>query len=175
MEFRLSKCILREWRIEDAYALAKHADNPKIAANLRDGFPSPYTVREAENWINKVAFFGPHIFLAIEINKEAAGGIGIIFKDDVYRRNAEIGYWLSEKYWNLGIMTEAVDTLVDYTFKNYDIIRISASIFEYNRASMRILEKCGFRKEAIHRQAVVKNGKVIDEHVWVLFKPSIVK
>ncbi len=172
MEFILSQCILREWRRQDATSLAKHANNPKIAANLRDGFPNPYTLKDAEKWISDVAFIGPHILLAVDIGHEAVGGIGMSFKADVYRKSAEIGYWLSEIYWNRGIMTEAVNTLVRYTFDHYDILRISAAIFEHNTASMRLLEKCGFRKEAIHRQAVIKNGRIMDEHVWAILKPD---
>jgi ribosomal-protein-alanine N-acetyltransferase len=173
MEFILSQCILREWKRQDAPALAKHANNPKIAGNLRDGFPYPYTLKNAEKWISDVAFIGPHIILAIDIGNEAVGGIGIFFKEDVYRKNAEIGYWLSEMYWNRGIMTEAVNTLVGYTFEHYDILRISAAIFEHNKASMHLLEKCGFRREAIHRQAVIKNGHVMDEYVWAIFKSNL--
>ena len=40
--------VIRKWRMEDKYALAALLNNPRILANLRDGIPYPYTVRDAE-------------------------------------------------------------------------------------------------------------------------------
>jgi RimJ/RimL family protein N-acetyltransferase len=112
-----------------------------------------------------------HIFLAIEVDGEAVGGIGAQFKDDVFRQNAEIGYWLSEQYWGRGLMSKAVDMLVDHVFLQYpDIHRIYADLFAYNPASARVLQKCGFHLEAIHKNAVIKNGKVVDEHRYARFR-----
>ena len=47
-----------------------------------------------------------------------------------------------------------------------DIARIYAGIFEYNTASMRLLEKCGFKKEAVLEKAVFKRGKLYNEIVY---------
>ena len=50
----------------------------------------------------------PSADFAIEIEGKAVGGIGNVPNSDVERISAEIGYWLGEKYWNKGIMTDAV-------------------------------------------------------------------
>jgi RimJ/RimL family protein N-acetyltransferase len=60
-------------------------------------------------------------------------------------------------------MTKAVNLICDFGFKNMDIVRIHAGIFEYNPASMRVLEKCGFKREGIFEKSVFKNGKFYDE------------
>ena len=163
---------LRPWHREDAVSLIKHANNPRVAINLRDGFPYPYTPQDAGIWLETVNENRDNIILAIEVNGEAAGGIGLHGLKDVYRYNTEVGYWLSEKYWGKGIMTDAVSVMVEHAFTQRSWLRIFATIYEYNLSSMRVLEKCGFKKEAIHRKAVMKEGKLLDEHLYSLLKEN---
>jgi len=166
-----NRITLRPWRESDLPALVRHADNFNIWKNLRDGFPHPYTEESGTGWLKMVTDEPRNLILAIEIDGEAAGSIGIIFKDDVYRITAEIGYWLSEQHWGKGLMTEAVNLLVGYVFANYpEINLIYAEIFSYNPASGKVLEKCGFHLEAIHKNAVFKNGQLLDEHRYVRFR-----
>jgi [ribosomal protein S5]-alanine N-acetyltransferase len=154
---------LREFTPDDKYRLAELADNPKISINLRDGFPNPYTVADAENFLEKFANQDSALVLAVEYNGEYVGNIGLHKATDVYRKSAEIGYFLGESYWNLGIMTKAVNLICDYGFKAMDIVRIHAGIFSFNPASMRVLEKCGFKREAVFEKAIIKKGKIYDE------------
>ncbi len=162
---------LRPWRESDLTSLVRHANNFNIWINLRDGFPYPYTEEAGRAWLEMAVNERTHLLLAIEIGGHAAGGIGAIFKDDVYNINVEFGYWLSEEFWGRGYVTEAVNLLVDYVFVSYpDIQRIYADLFSYNPASGRVLQKCGFHLEAIHKDAVRKNGKVVDEHRYVKFR-----
>lgn len=161
--------ILRNWDLDDAGSLAKHANNPRIAASMRDAFPSPYTLDDANRFIRMATGETPNLFLAIEIDGEAVGGIGIHPLDDVRHRTAEIGYWLSESYWGHGFVTDAVRSLVPVAFSEFDIVRLQAGIFSDNFSSMRVLEKCGFIREAIHKNAITKNNRLLDEVVYVFF------
>ena len=170
MEIQCTKSLLRPWRIDDALSLCKYANNSKVSENLRDIFPFPYTQVDAEFFIKNIASATNNLILAIEVDGAAVGSIGIMPQTDVYRKNAELGYWLGEQYWGRGIVTEAVNAVVDHTFKNLTITRIYASVFERNIASIRVLEKCGFEKEAIHYKAVVKNNVVMDEYRYVKLK-----
>lgn len=158
---------LRPLTSNDKYRLAELANNPKVAINLRDGFPHPYTIEDAEKFIQTFAIQEPQQIFAIDYNGEYAGNIGLHKAGDVYRLSAEIGYFLGESYWNKGIMTQAVNLICDYGFEKLDIIRIHAGIFEFNPASMRVLEKCGFKKEAVFEKAIIKAGKIYDEHRYV--------
>jgi RimJ/RimL family protein N-acetyltransferase len=81
----------------------------------------------------------------------------------VYRLGAEIGYFLGEPYWGKGIMTKAVNLVCDYAFRELGIIRIDTGVFDFNQASMRVLEKCGFVREAVFRKSVIKRGRICDE------------
>ncbi len=161
---------MRPWHPEDAPSLVKHANNPNVARNLRDGFPYPYTLPDARRWIDMVGENRSDLILAIEIEGEAAGGIGIYAGKDVYRYNGEIGYWLSQAHWGKGIMSDAVAALVDYAFLQTQWLRLFATIFESNTPSMRVLEKCGFSHEAIHKLTVMKEGIMMDEHLFALLK-----
>jgi RimJ/RimL family protein N-acetyltransferase len=84
-----------------------------------------------------------------------------------------LGYWLGEELWGKGIMPEAAKLVTDYAFEYFNFIRIQASIFSKNPRSMRVLEKAGYQKEAILRNAVIKNGEVMDEHVYAILKIEI--
>ena len=140
--------------------------------NLRNSFPHPFSVNDAISWISLNRNNLKPTNLAITINDDVVGGIGITQQSDIYQLNAEIGYWLGEAFWNKGIMTEAVKAMVDYTFTNFRVIRIYAGVFAYNIASMRVLEKAGFHQEAIHKHAIFKNGRVHDEHLYAILKPD---
>jgi [ribosomal protein S5]-alanine N-acetyltransferase len=162
-EFRL-----RPWQSGDEVPLVAHANNYKIWLNLRDTFPHPYTLEDAQTWVQFAPSFPNSLNLAIEIDGAACGGMGLLFQSDVHRRSAEIGYWLGEAYWNRGIVTAAVKLLSAYAFRHYDICRLYAGIFQYNQASMRVLEKAGYQLEAVHRLAVTKNGRTVDEYLYTL-------
>lgn len=167
MELRAGEARIRHWRREDAPALARHADNRRIWRNVRDHFPYPYTLADAELWIERVlAGPEPRTQFAIEVDGEAAGGIGVFLQEDVARRSAEIGYWLGEAHWGRGIMTDAVRHFTDYAFATYDLLRLYALVFEWNTGSCRVLEKAGYLLEGRLRRAVVKDGQVLDQFVY---------
>lgn len=154
---------LRKFTYDDIPRLAELANNEKISNNLRDAFPHPYTEKDAETFIGMVLTQEPTQIFAIEYQDLYVGNIGLHLETDVYRKSAEIGYFVGEPYWNLGIMTKAVKLICDYGFEELGIVRIFAGIFEYNHASQRVLEKCGFAKEAIFKQAIIKKGEIYDE------------
>jgi len=138
---------------------------------MRDAFPHPYTLEDAHRFFERAGEAG-NLFLAIEVGAEAVGGIGIHFQDDVYRHTGEIGYWLSASCWGRGIATDAVRTFVPVVFMETDLIRIQAGIFADNPASARVLEKSGFVREAVHKDAITKKGVVMDEIVYAILKPQ---
>ena len=172
MQITTPGAVLRDWRPEDAASLARHADCPRIAAMMRDGFPSPYALEDAHRFIAAATGSRASLLLAIEVDGEAVGGIGVHPLEDVYRRTAEIGYWLSESCRGRGIATDAVRALVPVAFRRFDIVRLQAGVFSGNPASMRVLERSGFVREAVHTDAIWKNDRLLDEVVYVCFGPE---
>ena len=129
---------LRPFTINDLDSLVKYANNPKIANNLTDKFPYPYTTENGKMFIEFATKNTPTNIFAIDINGEICGGIGIHPQEDVHRKNAELGYWLAEPFWGNGIITKAIVQMVDYGFKNFDITRIFARPYGTNEASQRV-------------------------------------
>lgn len=159
---------LRRLRLEDAPQLAAYANNPKIAANLMDRFPSPYTLEDANWFINYAAENERESVFAIDRGAGLIGVIGMVFKTDVYSASAELGYWLGEPYWGRGIIPEAIALIVKHAFEDLRHSRVYANVFHTNPASRRVLEKVGFEREGIARKAIVKNGQILD--VWTYGK-----
>ncbi|MBK7129384.1 MAG: GNAT family N-acetyltransferase [Crocinitomicaceae bacterium] len=160
---------LRPWKISDIEHLIKYADNPKIAVNMTDGFPTPYTRENGQNFLD-MATQNPDRLFAIIVNHEAVGGIGIHPLSDIQRKNAELGYWLAEPYWNNGIVSSAIRKVTTIAFQNFDITRFFARPFGTNLASQKVLEKVGYKLEARLKDTFFKNGKFIDELIYSVRK-----
>lgn len=168
MELLLPGCVLRSWRNEDEASLVRHANNPKIWLNLRDRFPHPYTVADARRWIGSVRAERPTTNFAIAVDGLAVGGVGFHIQDDVFHRSAEIGYWLGEELWGRGITTEAVRAVTEHAFAQHDLCRLYATVFEWNGASARVLEKAGYVFEGRLRRSATKAGRTIDQLLYAV-------
>jgi ribosomal-protein-alanine N-acetyltransferase len=167
----LSRCTLREWRDGDRTSLVRHADNPRVARGLRDAFPQPYGVADADRWIKSTAGSDPQTIFAIDVAGEACGGIGLHVQADVFRSSAEIGYWLGERYWGRGIATESVRASTKYAFDGLGLEHVYATVFENNPASARVLEKAGYEQEGRLRRHVTKGGVTMDVLLYGIVRP----
>ena len=161
---------LRTLREDDAEVLASYANNPRIAVNLRDGFPHPYMIGHAIEFIRNFGSNPDANVRVIECDGKFCGVIGLHRQADVYYQTAEIGYWIAEPFWGKGIATEAVRQMTAYGFETMGLLRIHTGVFEYNPSSMRVLEKNGYVRDGIFRKSVTKMGKVWDE-----FRYSIIR
>ena len=146
------------------------ANNHAIAINTRDAFPYPYTIEDADTFLKAATNGVLGNVYGIYDGNTFVGCCSLIPQQDVHCINAEIGYWIGEPYWNKGYATETVKRLLNIAFKELNLLRVYASIFEYNRASMRVLEKNGFQKEAIIKASIIKGGKIVDEHLYSIRK-----
>jgi RimJ/RimL family protein N-acetyltransferase len=158
---------LRKIRPDDADSLVKYGNNEKIARNLRNVFPSPYTMEDAEEWI-RTSTTEDHFrySFAVTVDDEYIGMAGLHPKTDVYLRTVELGYWVGEPFWGQGLVSEAVDLLCTLAFTELDIARVEACVYEWNPASARVLEKNGFELEGRQRKAIYKEGQLIDQFIY---------
>lgn len=166
MRTQLKSCVLRPWELSDAPSVARHANDREIWLHLRDFFPHPYTLADAESWLPRVAGKTPPTALAIEVAGQAAGNISAAIQSDVHRLTAEIGYWIGRAHWGKGIMTEAVGAFTAYLFDTFKLERVFAEPYENSPASCRLLEKNGFVLEGQKRRSVVKDGLVLDQFLY---------
>ncbi len=160
------KVKLRPFKESDAERLALLANNYNIAKFLRNGFPHPYTVAHAKGFIDSLKNDNPTQRFVITVNDAMIGGAGIHLQDDIFELNAELGYWIGEPYWGKGYMSDAIQQITDYAFANFKINRIFARVFGNNPASMRVVEKAGFKLEAKYDQTLLKFGEVLDEYIY---------
>jgi ribosomal-protein-alanine N-acetyltransferase len=158
--------ILRSYHAQDAEALVAIANNRKIWLNLRDVFPHPYHLEDAQRFIKMCTESEPHAVLGIEYQGILAGSIGLHLQVDVYRLSAELGYFVGEPFWNKAIASEAVKRMLQYGFETLHLHRIYASVYAHNKASMHVLEKNGFTLEGVKKQAVYKNESFTDEYFY---------
>jgi RimJ/RimL family protein N-acetyltransferase len=168
MRLDLGSCVIRSWQAGDAEALARHANDRRVSINLRDRFPHPYALADAETWLRLNADRTPEANFAITVDAQAVGGIGLVLHEDIERCSAEIGYWLGQEYWNRGLATAAVRALTAHGFATLPLTRIYAVVFAENTASMRVLEKAGYRCEGRLRRSVIKDGIVHDSVMYAI-------
>lgn len=168
MELMCDGFVIRPWQSGDEYTFVKYANNRNVWINLRDSFPWPYTLDDARTWIEVAR--GMDTAFAIAVEAEAIGGISFQVQPDVHAISAELGYWLGEPFWGRGIATQAVRTIAGYAFAHHDIFRLFATVFEWNPASARVLEKAGFQYEGRLRKSVRKDGKIIDQLLYAKIK-----
>lgn len=166
---------LKEIQAASTSEIQQLANNPLIAQNLKDVFPHPYALANAEEFLAlaKQGVLG-HVF-GIFVDDTFIGVCRVVPQGDIYRNNAEIGYWIGQPYWGKGYATATVNLLTAFAFNELKVLRIFAGVFESNKASMRVLEKAGYTLEAVLKSAIVKNGVVLDEYLYRVFNPDLQK
>jgi [ribosomal protein S5]-alanine N-acetyltransferase len=168
MQVETERCLLRPFTTGDRERLTEIADDRRISRNLTDQFPYPYTAEDADEWIELASGQSPVRNFAIEVDGSIVGGIGVEQMAGEKHHVAAVGYWLTPATWGQGLATEALSAMIEYVQATFpQIRRLQASVYGWNPASGRVLEKCGFEREATLQGAIVKDGGVTDEHIYV--------
>lgn len=164
---------LRPFRAGDERSLVAAANDEIVARYLRDRFPHPYTMEDARSWVAFNEGLLPVRNYAIDVGGAVVGGAGFVFGDDVYRFSAEVGYWLGRAHWGKGIASSALAALTRVGFERHRMARLFAGVFEGNIASMRVLEKCGYRHEGVSKKQAFKNGRFVDVHNYGIVREDL--
>lgn len=172
MDLDCGPCRVRDWRREDRASLLGLANNRAIWRNLTHRFPHPYTDADADFWFALLARTAAPPHWAIDVDGDAVGGIGIDIGAGVFAKSARFGYWLGQPFWGCGLMTAAVRATTAHIFTHYDLLRLEAPVFEWNPASMRVLEKSGFVREGVLRQSICKDGQIIDAVLYARLRDT---
>ena len=160
---------LRNFVDSDINSIVIYANNINVSRYMASRMPYPYTKADAIWWV-ETGSKEQGLNYAIDLDGKCIGVVSVRFGDLELQYSAEIGYWIAEDHWGKGIGTEAVSKMTDHIFSEMKTVRLSAPVYSPNKGSMRVLEKCGYTLEAIHRKAVFKSDKFLDEHVFVKFR-----
>lgn len=159
---------LRDFTPSDTDALVRILNDDEVVRYLSTKIPSPYTAKDADWWINEGSKNG--LIKAIACDRQLIGCIGVVPGEHEYHRSGEIGYWLDRAYWQRGLMSKAIVLITDEVFATTSMNRIFGTVFSDNLASQKLLEKCGFRPEAVLSQSIFKNGQFYDAHIFAKLK-----
>ncbi|HEX2052636.1 MAG TPA: GNAT family protein [Actinomycetota bacterium] len=163
---------IRPWRAADLESLVRHANDREVWLNLRDRFPHPYTWSDGEQFLDSALAQEPVRYFAIEHDGLAVGGVGIEPGEDIERISGELGYWVGREHWGRGLATEAAREATTYAFEVLGLHRVWATPFKRNPASIRVLEKLGFRPEGEFVECVLKEGRLESMLVYAITAPE---
>ena len=159
--------VLREYAESDLDRLVNLANNQNVSRYLVYTFPYPYLRNDAEWWIGTGSKQNGATTRVIEYQGLFVGSVGITPQSGWREHLGEIGYWVAEDYWGKGIATAALRQMTDYGFISRNFRKLYAPVLAPNVASMRVLGKCGYEREAILKDEVQKNGSYFDTHHFV--------
>jgi len=160
VKLHCGRCVVRDWTRADRPSLVRFANNRNVWRSLKDRFPHPYTDAHADQWFGMLEAMAEPTHWAIEVDGEAVGSIGVELD------SGHFGYWLGEPLWGCGIMSAAVAHVAPYALQHFRLPRLQSPVFEWNAASMRVLEKCGFVRQHRLRGSLVKDGRLIDQVLY---------
>jgi len=162
--------LLREYTDSDLERLVTLANNQNVSRYLVSTFPYPYTFKDAEWWIGTGSNQNGAITRVVEYRGLFVGSVGITPQSGWRDHLGEIGYWVAEDYWGKGLATAALREMTAYGLANRQFRKLYAPVLGPNVASMRVLEKCGYQREAILKDEVQKGGRYFDIHHFALHR-----
>jgi ribosomal-protein-alanine N-acetyltransferase len=87
---------------------------------------------------------------------------------DLHNQTADFGYTFNRRYWNNGYATEAARALLNVAFLRLGLHRVWATCDTRNRASYRVMEKLGMRREALFQKDVLQKGEWRDSYFYAI-------
>ena len=149
---------------DDMYSYSSREDVTKFL--LWDAHPDPLYTEQYIRYLQERYAVGDFYDYAIVLreNGRMIGTVGFT-TFDLPNYSAELGYVVSPEYQGRGYATEAVSALISFGFEKCDLARISAVCMQENVASLRVMEKCGLKREGLLRNAVYAKGEMRDVYL----------
>lgn len=163
---------LRKLSMRDAQDIYDYSRDPEVARYvLWEAQRNPSEARSYVRYMLRKYRMGEPASWGIELKAErrVVGTIGFMW---IQRENAaaEVGYSLSRAHWNRGIMTEALNAVLEYGFRGMNLNRIEAQHETGNPASGAVMRKCGMRREGLLRQRLLNKGKFVDVELYAILR-----
>ncbi len=172
MAIQTRRLTLRPARMRDAQDMFEYSKDPEVAKHVL--WEAHQSLRETRAVLRRMIHdyrFAPPFTYVIELNEESRviGTIGLMTLNR-QNRSAEVGYSLSRKYWNQGLMTEALQALLAYCFKELKLNRVEAQHEVENPASGAVMRHAGMRHEGTLRKRLYNKGQFRDMELYAILK-----
>lgn len=167
-----SRLVLRKLIIKDANDMYEYASNPEVSRTVVWDYHK--SIKDTMSFLNKVM---------VQYQKGIPAPWGMVYKKDnkligtggyhlwyPQHSYAELGYVVSQRYWNKGLMTEALKEMIRFGFEVMQLNRIEARCFIDNGASERVMQKCGMKYEGTLRSTIFVKGQFKDLKVYSLLR-----
>ena len=164
---------LRPFKVEDADAMFRNwANDDEVTKYLT--WPTHTSVEVSRyvlnDWVPRyVENDYYHWAIVPRELGEPVGSMAVVHKDDKAEM-AHIGYGIGKKWWNRGITSEALAAVIRYLFTEVGYNRIESRHDPRNPNSGRVMQKCGMKYEAIHREADWNNQGICDLAMYAILK-----
>ena len=139
--------MLRPWVEDDVPALVAACNDPEIPRWIPVS-PSPYTEEDARAFIRGEVRSGPEHSFAMTYDEAVLGSIGMSVN---MNRTGHVGYWCAREARGRGLTPRALRLVCRYGFGELSLGRLELITDPDNRASQRVAEKVGFRREGVLR------------------------
>ena len=159
---------LREVTMDDAEAIFNYSSNGNVSRCLL--WETHQTLEDTKAFIEMaIEAYKMQEFYhwGIEYNGQLIGTIDYVGVNE-YSGMGEIGYVLSEAYWNKGFVTEAAKRIIDFGFDELGLVRIQARCIAENKSSSRVMEKCGMTFEGTLRKGLLVKGVHRDINMYAI-------
>ena len=168
-ELTTERFLLQQILPEDQTFIFEGLSHPEVILFYGVRYDSFEATKSQMDWYEKNLLAGTGISWKI-IDKTSGEKIGVVsfYYFQPEHKKAEIGFWIFPPYWNKGIVSEVLQTIIQYCQKEKGIHRLQAFVEEGNIASSRVLEKNGFAYEGMMKDCEIKNGKYISLLVYSL-------
>ncbi len=166
------RLLLRKMTMKDAQDIFAYSQDPEVARHvLWDAQKSLNEAKDYIRYMRKRYFYNQPSSWGIIYQKTGRliGTIGYMDYDE-NNSTVEVGYSLSRHYWNQGLMTEALQKVIEVSFEELEIHRIEAQHEIDNPSSGRVMEKCGMKKEGVLRERLYNKGKYADMVLYSILR-----
>ncbi|MGB8687124.1 MAG: GNAT family protein [Microcoleus sp.] len=166
------RLLMRKITLNDANDMFEYAADPQV---------SEYTMWSTHSSIEETKYFLKSLLkmykrrelvdwgIVHKAEKKLIGTCGYVEWSMTHSRG-EIGYALDRKYWNQGYMSEAVNAIMEFGFREMLLNRIEAKCEVNNIGSARVMEKVGMQLEGILRQQLFVKGRYWDLKIYSILR-----
>lgn len=160
MNLKGKKILLRAIEEKDLEILREMINDEEFEYKVV-GYSFPISTIQQKKWYETVNENKNNLKLVIEYEGETVG-LATIDEIDWKNRSAFHGMKLVKKVQGKGIGKDVVKTICNYAFNELQLNRLEGGMLETNLPSLKLYEKCGWKKEGLFKQYVYKNGKYLD-------------